>query len=167
MERATAVEKLREVSREFIGAKSDRAFDRTRMRDLIAEALVDQTASIADLAQAAGVKRNYVDRIKSTSGAAPLRGVVGVVLVSKVKYNPEAQALAIHRVEKAAKVYRDSCKRVIDTLKDRDKVICEVYRSHVMGPTEIGRLVDLDRNSVMRILRMAGVPSHREEAVSQ
>lgn len=157
---ALAEHRLKEAARVLAGAKAEESARLASMRGVITYHLVHRTAPIASLATAAGKARNYVDRIKAKSSAAPLRGADGN-RVPKARYDVDTSLKATREVNQAAEDYRLAKDASANALSHRDKVICEVYAARLMGPTEIGRAVDLDRNSVMRITRAARVPRMR------
>lgn len=158
-----ARQRLRESAQDVAQAKRVVEARLSAMRERITYHLVHQTAPISALAMAAGKERNYVDRIKAKSDAAPLRGGKDN-RVPKVAYGPDAMMAATEEVARAAKKYEAAKKDYAESLEARDVLMSQVYADRLLGPTQIAKEVGIDRNSVMRITRAKGIPRIRQGA---
>jgi hypothetical protein len=118
------------------------------------------------MAAAIGRDRNYVDSIWSAHGETT-KGKQTRVPVAE---NTDAKAArtAYELLAGSANDLKRAAAAVTKARSERDRVVAEVYRSKLIGPSDIAKAVEVDRNHVLRIARKAGVkPVHRTSSKNQ
>jgi hypothetical protein len=132
--------------------------------DLITYLRTDDLVPVADMAEAMGRDRNYIDSTWSDSQAhgdsadPAWFGLTGddspETLLAKLAEISEAQLAAKERVT---------------TLRNaRNALVAQVYASRLMGPVAIAKEIGVKCNQVLRIVKKQGVaPVHRTKIRNQ
>lgn len=165
-DRTTAAAALMRV-RDDLNTAVDNLCNRT-------DGLVDQVVNIRpqglltvdEMAEAIGRDRNYVDSIWSAHGETTKGKQTRVPVAEGV--DASAARTAYKLLAESASDLKTARDSVVKARSERDRVVAEVYRSKLIGPSDIAKAVEVDRNHVLRIARKAGVkPVHRTSSKNQ
>lgn len=161
---ATAVRGLNDVRDKLAAAitRSDNAMG--TLREKIVSVRTKALLTVAEMAEAVGKDRNYVDSVWSTYGETK----VGKQTRVQVQADGAAARAAYEDLGKAAGNQRARAEDEKTARAERNALIVLVYASGILGPSQIGREVGVDRNHVLRVARTAGVkPVHRTASRNQ
>lgn len=163
---ATATSALYRV-RDNLDAAVDNLMTRTDgLHDQVVNIRPQGLLTVDEMAKAIGRDRNYVDSIWSAHGETTKGKQTRVPVTEDV--DPGAAKSAYKLLSEAARDLRNARQDVTKARSDRDRVVAEVYRSKLLGPSAIATAVKVDRNHVLRIARKAGVrPVHRTSSKNQ
>lgn len=135
------------------------------LRDAIVSIRPAGLLTVAEMADAVGHNRSYIDAVwsvsKGTVKGKQTRVPVGDVAGDKSRWAFESL------VDLAAQKKR-ATDNASTARAERDRAVAMVYASKLLGPSAIAAEAGIDRNHVLRIARKAGVePMHRAGSKNQ
>lgn len=120
--------------------------------------------TVAELAEAVGKDRNYVDSVWSAHGDT----VKGRQTRIAVDSDGREARQAYEHLSSLAAAQRTASATESATRAERDRVVVIAYNSRILGPSAIAKEVGIDRNHVLRIARRNGIgPKHRVNSSNQ
>lgn len=120
--------------------------------------------TVAELAEAVGKDRNYVDSVWSAHGDT----VKGRQTRVAVDADGSAARAAYIHLSGLASAQRSATATESAARAERDRAVVIAYNSRILGPSAIASEVGIDRNHVLRIARRNGVgPKHRTNSSNQ
>lgn len=164
VDQETAAKALREAQAK-LGAAIETARDGVSgLAAAIVKARPAGVLTVDEIGEAVGRDRNFVDTVWSQNGDSTRHAQTRV----EVSATDEERAAAVQQLADAAARYRSTKAAVPVARAERDRVVVMVYASKLLGPSAIAREVGIDRNSVLRTARKAGVkPQHRQNIRNQ
>lgn len=173
-EEASARAALRRTSDAVARTLERSATAMKNLRDLIVLVRPSGLLTVGEMAEAIEHDRNYVDSVWSIHGETKQDPETGRVVQTRVKpldgsiSKDERYERAYKPLVKAAKAQRDTAGAYASALAERNRTVAMIYASKILGPTDIGREIGVDRNHVLRISRKQGVaPVHRTDTRNQ
>jgi len=121
--------------------------------------------TVEEMAEVVGKPRNYIDCVWSTAKNTPKGKRTKAADAQPTDEERKAAADALAKVtrERAESMSVERAARA-----ERNRLVAAVYASKVLGPSDIGTEVGLDRNHVLRVARRAGIkPVHRPVTQNQ
>lgn len=163
-DKATATAALNK-SRSDLARAIDSLNNRTDvLRDLIVSIRPAGVLTVAEMAEAVGRDRNYIDSIWSSYGN-PVKGKQTRV---SVRASDETRESAIDSLAGAAASVRLATDEVSGLRAERIGFVTLVYGSKILGPSAIAAESGIDRNHVLRAARKAGLtPAWRAAGTSR
>ncbi|QBZ73550.1 hypothetical protein SEA_MISCHIEF19_65 [Streptomyces phage Mischief19] len=163
-DQTTATAALRKAQNDLVNAIGKADDGREALAAAIVNARPAGVLTVDEIGEAVGRDRNFVDTTWSQNGDSTRHAQTRV----EVNATDEEREAAVKVLADAASYYRTTKAAVPVARAERDRVVVMVYASKILGPSAIAREVGIDRNSVLRTARKAGVkPQHRVNIKNQ
>lgn len=150
---ATATAALNKIRDDLSKAVITAAEASANLRETVVDVRPKGTLTVAEMAEAVGRDRNFIDSVWSAHGDT----VKGKQTRVTADVKEEQQDAAFRQLADAARDQRGTAATVHVLRAERDRTVALVYASKIMGPSVIAGEVGIDRNSVLRTARKAGV----------
>lgn len=120
--------------------------------------------TVAELAEAVGKDRNYIDSVWSAHGDT----VKGRQTRVAVDSDGREARQAYEHLNGLANTQRSAAATESAARAERDRAVVIAYNTRILGPSAIAKEVGIDRNHVLRIARRNGIgPKHRANTSNQ
>lgn len=150
---ATATAALNKIRDDLSKAVITAAEASANLRETVIDVRPKGTLTVAEMAEAVGRDRNFIDSVWSAHGdtvkGRQTRKPVDALNGSGVD---DAQRLA-----HAATARRQALAAVTTLRAERDRTVAMVYAGKILGPSAIAAAVGIDRNHALRTARKLGV----------
>lgn len=154
LDQDTARASLVNAANALATARADMDNAAAALKEGVLSARTEGKLTVPRIAEAAGRQRNFVDALWSGDGRT-VRGKQTRVRTDDV--NPLEEAAAFRHLNRLADAFSNASAGVSLARASRNRLVTMVYASGILGPSVIAETVGMNRNTVLRIARAAGV----------